>query len=346
MGNYDESLEISDLAIEIDSGKAYGYVLKADALQALGHFEDGIENYEIAIKLVPESDYAYGELSMAYLSINNTDSALQSLECAIEINPENEDYFQDESWVFLAREDYSSAYESILRAIEINPENDQNYAVQAHILMLLGKLDNAQFVVNTALEINSNNAFAYDVNGMIAMKNKDFSTTFENFNISLEMFPNDENTQFLKNQALNGLTESLETSNVSGNSGGGCLIATATYDSELTPQVQQLRELRDNTLLQTESGTLFMTQFNDFYYSFSPIIADYERENPIFKEMVKITITPMITSLSILNYVDIYSENKVLGYGISLLILNGLMYVGIPMILVVGIRKKFKFQNA
>ena len=26
----------------------------------------------------------------------------------------------------------------------------------------------------------------------------------------------------------------------------------------------------------------------DVYYSFSPIIADYERENPIFREMIKI----------------------------------------------------------
>jgi len=100
-------------------------------------------------------------------------------------------------------------------------------------------------------------------------------------------------------------------------SGGGCLIATATYGSELTPQVQQLRELRDNQLLNTESGTNFMSAFNDFYYSFSPIIADYERENPVFREMVKIAITPMISSLSILNYVDMDSEVEVLGYGIS-----------------------------
>ena len=40
---------------------------------------------------------------------------------------------------------------------------------------------------------------------------------------------------------------------------GGCLIATATYGSELAPQVQQLRELRDNKLLQTESGKSFMS---------------------------------------------------------------------------------------
>jgi len=124
-------------------------------------------------------------------------------------------------------------------------------------------------------------------------------------------------------------------------SGGGCLIATATYGSELAPQVQQLRELRDNHLLQTESGTSFMNSFNDFYYSFSPIIADYERENPLFKEAVKIVITPMISSLSILNYVDMDSEYEVLGYGISLILLNGLMYVGIPAVVIIGIRKKF-----
>jgi len=123
--------------------------------------------------------------------------------------------------------------------------------------------------------------------------------------------------------------------------GGGCLIATATFGSELSPQVQQLRELRDNVVLNTESGKLFMTSFNQFYYSFSPIIADYERENPAFREAVKITITPMITSLSILNYVDMDSEESVLGYGISLILLNGMMYVGIPAVVIVGIRKKF-----
>ena len=63
----------------------------------------------------------------------------------------------------------------------------------------------------------------------------------------------------------------------SNSNGGGCLIATATYGSELAPQVQQLRELEITNyyLLILE---LFMTSFNQFYYSFSPTIADWERE--------------------------------------------------------------------
>jgi len=121
--------------------------------------------------------------------------------------------------------------------------------------------------------------------------------------------------------------------------GGGCLIATATYGTELAPQVQQLRELRDNTLLQTNSGILFMESFNEFYYSFSPYIADYERENPAFKETVKLAITPLVSSLAILNYLDIDSEEKMLGYGIGIILLNIGMYFVAPAIVIMRLRK-------
>jgi len=122
-------------------------------------------------------------------------------------------------------------------------------------------------------------------------------------------------------------------------SGGGCLIVTATFGSELAPQVQQLREIRDNSLLQTESGRSFMESFNQFYYSFSPEIADLERENPIFKEVVKLIIAPLLSSLSLLNYVDMDSEVEVLGYGISLILLNVGMYFVLPAILIHEIKK-------
>ena len=107
---------------------------------------------------------------------------------------------------------------------------------------------------------------------------------------------------------------------------GGCLIATATYGSELAPQVQLLREIRDNTVLQTQSGTSFMTTFNQFYYSFSPAIADYERENAVFKETVKLTLTPLLASLTLLQHADIDSEYDMLGYGIGIILLNVGMY--------------------
>ena len=134
---------------------------------------------------------------------------------------------------------------------------------------------------------------------------------------------------------------SQDTSNdkTSTDEGGGCLIATATFGSELAPQVQQLRELRDNTILSTKSGTAFMSGFNQFYYSFSPVIADMERNNPVFKEVVKLSLTPMLSTLSILNYVDIDSESEMISYGIGIILMNVGMYFAAPAIIIYKIRK-------
>ena len=136
------------------------------------------------------------------------------------------------------------------------------------------------------------------------------------------------------------LPESLPPARV----GGGCLIATASYGSELAPQVQYLREIRDSTILQTQSGSAFMKGFNQFYYSFSPMIADYERENPAFKEAVKLVITPLLTSLTLLQYVDIDSEPEMLGYGIGIILLNIGMYFIAPAVLIMKIRSFYKLQ--
>jgi len=123
--------------------------------------------------------------------------------------------------------------------------------------------------------------------------------------------------------------------------GGGCLIATAAYGTELAPQVQLLRETRDN-VLSTSSGKSFMAGFNDFYYSFSPTIADWERQSPLFKEVVKVTITPLLSTLSILNYVNIDSEQEMLGYGMGIIVLNAGMYFVAPAIAILKINKKIR----
>jgi len=141
-------------------------------------------------------------------------------------------------------------------------------------------------------------------------------------------------------ESVNGICQVVQTtSQESEEEGGGCLIATAAYGSEMSPQVQLLREIRDNQLMNTESGTAFMSTFNNIYYSFSPIIADMEREHPMFKEAVKLSLTPMLSSLAIMENAN--SESEVLGIGLSVIILNLGMYLGVPAMIVVGIRKKF-----
>ncbi|NRA04756.1 MAG: peptidylprolyl isomerase [Nitrosopumilus sp.] len=201
------------------------------------------------------------------------------------------------------------------------------------------------------ITINENQAYVTDAEG-------DFSSNGENYNVKFReviIYDTEKYYIFAYSNGIDNFDSQLSrfdetinsfeifskdpSTNESIEEGGGCLIATATFGSEMAPQVQQLRELRNNSLLSTQSGTAFMVGFNQFYYSFSPIIADLEREHPVFKEAVKIAITPMISSLSLLNYVNMDSEFEVLGYGLSLIILNLGMYVAAPVVIIHKLRK-------
>ena len=128
-----------------------------------------------------------------------------------------------------------------------------------------------------------------------------------------------------------------------GSNGGGtgeneCIFATAAYGSEMAPQVQQLRETRDDIVMKTQSGTVFMTAFNSVYYTFAPTVAGWEQQNPAFKEIIKITITPLLSTLSILNYINIDSEAKMLTYGIGVILLNIGIYFVAPAYVIIRLK--------
>ncbi len=106
-----------------------------------------------------------------------------------------------------------------------------------------------------------------------------------------------------------------------------CIIATATYGSELAPEVQFLRGFRDNMVLSTYSGSNFMILFNTFYYSWSPGVADVIRDDDGLKSISRIMITPLI---SILKTVSIIEQNElsVVASGMLSSILIGIVYIG------------------
>jgi len=197
-------------------------------------------------------------------------------------------------------------------------------------------LDNYEFLeapigaVDSALMLSIENEMREELRNMVQG-----GASYNDVESQIRMINNDLNT------AEAAISSGSSTQQIKLEDGGGCLIATAAFGSEMAPQVQFLREIRDNTVLSTQSGTAFMTGFNQFYYSFSPAVADYERENPVFKETVKVALTPMLTSLALLNYVDIDTEEEMLGYGIGVILLNIGMYFVAPAAAIVAIKRRF-----
>jgi hypothetical protein len=127
----------------------------------------------------------------------------------------------------------------------------------------------------------------------------------------------------------------------------GCLIATATYGSEVSPQVQFLRDFRDNTVLSTFAGRNFMTIFNAFYYSFSPSVASIISDNPLFRNTMKLVLYPLIGILHVssvaFSIFDTLPELGVVIAGLLTSSLIGLVYV-LPFMFLLFFIKKFQIS--
>jgi len=127
-----------------------------------------------------------------------------------------------------------------------------------------------------------------------------------------------------------------------------CLIATATYGSELSPEVQLLRNFRDNSIQRTAAGSSFMLVFNAWYYSFSPYVANYLATHQDSRPVMKIILYPIIATLfvasDLFSVISSYPELAVLLSGMFASALIGAIYLGLPLGLIwlrFGSRRKY-----
>jgi peptide/nickel transport system substrate-binding protein len=122
-----------------------------------------------------------------------------------------------------------------------------------------------------------------------------------------------------------------------------CLIATAAYGSELTPEVQFLRSFRDGKVMRTFAGSQFMAVFNAWYYSFSPYIARFIAGNQPFRMGMKVALYPLIGILRLSVYAyDLLSFNPeaaVLTAGFMASFLIGFIYFS-PLALALSVPRK------
>jgi streptogramin lyase len=118
--------------------------------------------------------------------------------------------------------------------------------------------------------------------------------------------------------------------------GGPCLIATATYGSELSDEVQFLRNFRDRSILKTNAGSNFIIAFNAWYYSFSPTVAQFIRENSAARAVTKFALYPLMGILRLgATSFYLFPTNLEAGAVLSGLLVSsliGVVYVAIPLV--------------
>jgi len=67
----------------------------------------------------------------------------------------------------------------------------------------------------------------------------------------------------------------------------------------LSPEVEFLRNFRDQTVLSTFAGSQFMTVFNQWYYSFSPYLAQFVASEPTVRFAVRLMLCPLLGILHV-----------------------------------------------
>jgi hypothetical protein len=126
-----------------------------------------------------------------------------------------------------------------------------------------------------------------------------------------------------------------------------CIIATATYGSAMAPQVQLLRNFRDNSIMSTKAGASFMTVFNAWYYSFSPQAANQIANNWAARGIMQIVLYPLIGMLGVssasFHATSAFPDFAVLLAGIIASGMIGAFYLGLPLTL---LRAKQRFRAA
>jgi peptide/nickel transport system substrate-binding protein len=125
-----------------------------------------------------------------------------------------------------------------------------------------------------------------------------------------------------------------------------CVIATATYGSEVSPEVQFLRNFRDNMILKTNVGSNFMLAFNVWYYSFSPTVAQSIAGNFALKTGMKYVLYPVISILRFgASAFKVFPGNPEAGAVISGLMISSLIgatYITFPITLILTRTRRAK----
>jgi hypothetical protein len=76
-----------------------------------------------------------------------------------------------------------------------------------------------------------------------------------------------------------------------------CIIATAAFGSRMDTNVEAMRHLRDNSVKITFTGGNFMRVFNNWYYSWSPGIAEIIHNNEPLRQITRFVLYPVVGSV-------------------------------------------------
>jgi tetratricopeptide (TPR) repeat protein len=158
IGDFNKSVKMHDIAIEIDRNLPDAYDGKGISLSRLGRDEEAIKVYDKALKLDPKHVNAHYNKAISLYNLNLYTKAIPEFNKAIKYNPTDSDAHFFKAACLLQLEKYSFAIRELNKAIEKNSYYINAFVSKGEVLASLGDYFDALEQFDIALEIDPNHA--------------------------------------------------------------------------------------------------------------------------------------------------------------------------------------------
>jgi len=120
-GNYQESLELLDMALEIDPNYIHALNNKGNALHALSEYEEAIVWFDKALEVDPNYNYALSNKANSLYALSEYEEAIVWFDKALEVDPDHINALNNKGYALYKLERYEEAISSYNKALEVDP---------------------------------------------------------------------------------------------------------------------------------------------------------------------------------------------------------------------------------
>jgi serine/threonine-protein kinase len=173
-------------AVSLSPDFSEGHTCSGNILFATGNYEESVDQFQRALEIDPGNDYALGQLADAYQKVNKPAAAEAAYKKAIAVRPSYWGVYSGLGKLYFSLARYSEAAEMFNKVTALNPDNYLGYSNLGATYLYLDRYAASITASNRSIELRPNRN-AYTNLGAAYFGLRRFADAAKNFQLSLKI---------------------------------------------------------------------------------------------------------------------------------------------------------------
>jgi tetratricopeptide (TPR) repeat protein len=194
LGEQNEALEVYSRVNELNPRNLWGWIHHGNLQWDLGQRAEAIASYTSATENLPHEAAAWAHRGLRYSQLRQFDQAIEDLSRGIELNPNDPGYWDWRGDAFRESGRHAQAIADYTKRIELNPQWIWSWIHMGTSQWELGNRNETFETYSRAIEQltqQQDKALALGHRGFRYNMLRQFDQAFDDFNLALELNPND-----------------------------------------------------------------------------------------------------------------------------------------------------------